>query len=192
MLQFCWQPFVVYFKTLDAAWLRAKFYCWGASTIPFHTWLCRNWVKIGQKKMDQLCFLCLKECSNQCDHCKTPFCSKEHLQIHRPHESCFPFKIQQNETVKLSDTLDNQRLLNGLDSVRLVALWWPRGILSLWSWSWKSLRLSWVRIMTLCQSAWSVWVESMAPSSVRTVRCPFVALTVMNKGSFIVRMSARS
>ena len=56
---------------------------------------------VAGNNVDNLCFLCLKEASNLCQHCSIPFCSTEHYEIHRDEKNnyCYPFRVLQRPEV---------------------------------------------------------------------------------------------
>ena len=56
---------------------------------------------VAVNNVDNLCFLCLKEANNLCQHCSIPFCSTEHFEIHYDEKNnyCYPFRVLQRPEV---------------------------------------------------------------------------------------------
>ncbi len=52
---------------------------------------------------DGICFLCMEPASLACTECEAEACSREHLDIHRPEDYCFPFRIRYREEVSVAE-----------------------------------------------------------------------------------------
>ncbi len=51
---------------------------------------------------DGICLLCMEPLGEEgvkCEHCPAEACCQQHLQVHRPDQYCFPFRIRQREGV---------------------------------------------------------------------------------------------
>lgn len=105
------------FSLSSKPWLRAKNSCERFQNInKKHEF---NPVRHSLKMENASCFFCLKPSTDLCQHCKNAyFCSKDHLNIHRPGKKkiyilstitfitdfssesfCFPFVVKENEFV---------------------------------------------------------------------------------------------
>lgn len=61
---------------------------------------------------DGVCFLCMEDnCKVQCEFCPAQACSKDHMDIHRPADYCFPFRIRQRSEVKDIDKINMEGIL---------------------------------------------------------------------------------
>jgi hypothetical protein len=56
--------------------------------------------KLENEIKDSKCFFCCQSADKTCPHCKlVNYCCDQHLEIHRPENFCFPFRVEFQESV---------------------------------------------------------------------------------------------
>ena len=59
-----------------------------------------------EDQVDNLCFLCLKACSDFCEKCGLAYCCLSHYNVHAKNDYCYPFKVLQKPGVRLHSLYD--------------------------------------------------------------------------------------
>ena len=59
-----------------------------------------------EDQVDNLCFLCLKVCSDFCEKCGLAYCCLSHYNVHAKNDYCYPFKVLQKPGVRLHSLYD--------------------------------------------------------------------------------------